>query len=107
MQQEKTFDFIVVGSGISGLNTALTLSPFGKILIVTKSKLKDSSTYLAQGGIAAVLKKEDSAESHTHDTLAAGYHHNKKSAVKLLVHGGAQAVETLLKLGVNFDKQKN
>ena len=104
MQQESSFDFIVIGSGIAGLNTALILSSYGKVLIVTKKKLNDSSTNLAQGGIAAVLKKGDSDASHIRDTLNAGYHHNKKSAVKLLVKNGAQAVETLSKLGVKFDK---
>jgi len=107
MQQEKTFDFIVVGSGIAGLNTALILTHYGKVLVITKKKLNDASTNLAQGGIAAVLKKEDSAASHVRDTLNAGYHHNKKSAVKLLVKGGAKAVDTLVKLGVNFDKHQS
>ncbi len=106
MQQEKTFDFIVVGSGIAGLNSALILSAYGKVLIVTKKKLHDSSTNLAQGGIAAALKKEDSLSSHIKDTLNAGYNHNKKSAVEQLVKGGVQAVETLANLGVNFDKNK-
>src|SRR6266404_5645006 len=70
MQSAKTFDFIIIGTGTAGLNCALTLSPFGKVLIVTKGKLKNSSTYLAQGGIAAVLKKEDSLSSHQKDTAA-------------------------------------
>ncbi|SRR6266568_3224643 len=104
MQPAKTFDFIVIGSGIAGLNCALTLSSFGKVLIITKAKLKNSSTYLAQGGIAAVLKKEDSLFSHQQDTLAAGYHHNNKEAVELLVKGGKEAIKQLEQLGVPFDK---
>jgi L-aspartate oxidase len=107
MQQEKTFDFIVVGSGISGLNSALTLSEFGKVLIVTKKKLSDSSTNLAQGGIAAVMKRDDSLASHHDDTLAAGYNHNDKKAVDLLVKNGQKAIKQLEKLGVQFDRQKN
>jgi L-aspartate oxidase len=101
---KKTFDFIVVGSGISGLNTALILSSYGKVLVVTKMKINDSSTNLAQGGIAAVLTKEDSHASHIQDTIAAGYLHNNKTAVDFLVKGGTQAVATLEKLGVSFDK---
>jgi len=107
MQQEKMFDFIVIGSGIAGLNTSLILSEYGKVLLITKKKLSVSSTNLAQGGIAAVLHKEDSAKSHILDTLMAGYYHNKKSAVKLLVQGGSKAVTKLIKLGVKFDKHAN
>ena len=107
MQQEKKYDFIVIGSGIAGLNTALTLSPFGTILIITKKKLHNSSTYHAQGGIAAVIKHNDTIDSHINDTLEAGYHHNKKEAVSLLVNGSADAIAKLVKLGVLFDKEKN
>lgn len=107
MQQEKMFDFIVIGSGIAGLNAALTLSHFGNVLIVTKKKLHDSSTYHAQGGIAAVTKKDDAIDSHINDTLTAGYQHNKKEAVSLLVNGGTKAISRLIALGVPFDKQEN
>jgi L-aspartate oxidase len=99
MQQAKVFDFIVVGSGIAGLNSALTLSSFGKVLIITKGKSTDSSTFLAQGGIAA--------DSHQQDTVAAGYNHNNIKAVKQLVKSGQAAIEKLSHLGVQFDKQKD
>lgn len=107
MQHAKVFDFIVVGSGIAGLNSALTLSPFGKVLIITKRKIMDSSTLFAQGGIAAVTKKEDSLDSHLQDTITAGYKHNNRKAVKLLVKNGKAAVEKLTGLGVPFDKQND
>ncbi|HVA97015.1 MAG TPA: L-aspartate oxidase [Candidatus Acidoferrales bacterium] len=104
MQPTKTVDFIVIGSGIAGLNTARILSSYGNVLIVTKSNITDSSTSLAQGGIAAVVKNDDSAASHIQDTLDAGYQHNNKRAVEFLVKGGRQAVTTLTKLGVQFDR---
>ena len=104
MQPAKTFDFIVVGSGIAGLNSALILAPYGTVLVITKKHLHDSSTNYAQGGIAAVIKKEDSVASHVKDTLNAGYQHNKKSAVALLIKGSAKAVEKLIEIGVPFDK---
>jgi len=107
MQAAKSVDFVVVGSGIAGLNTALTLAPFGKVLIITKNKPHISSTALAQGGIAAVIKKDDSLTSHKNDTLAAGYQHNKKTAVNVLVKGGKNAVEKLEQLGVLFDREEN
>ncbi|HEX8932407.1 MAG TPA: L-aspartate oxidase, partial [Patescibacteria group bacterium] len=102
---QNTFDFVVVGSGIAGLNTALTLAPYGQVLIITKKKLNASSTFFAQGGIAAVTKKDDSLASHIQDTLTAGYHHNKKQAVDFLVKNGSNAIEKLVKFGVQFDKQ--
>jgi len=107
MQQEEIYDFIVIGSGIAGLNTALTLSPFGTVLIITKKKIHNSSTYHAQGGMAAVIKDDDTIDSHINDTLEAGYLHNKKAAVSLLINGGADAVAKLVDLGVHFDKEKN
>ena len=103
MQAAKMFDFIVIGSGIAGLNTALILSSHGNVLLVTKGKLSDTSTNLAQGGIAAVMKKEDSKKSHIQDTMQAGYQHNNEEAVKHLVNGGENAVRKLEKLGVTFD----
>lgn len=104
---QSTFDFIVIGSGIAGLNTALTLASRGKVLIVTKKELNASSTFFAQGGIAAVTKKDDSHDSHFKDTLEAGYHHNKKPAVDLLVKSGSGAIKRLIEFGVEFDKQQD
>jgi len=104
---QKIFDFIVIGSGIAGLNTALTLAPHGTVLIITKKKLNASATFFAQGGIAAVTKKDDSLLSHANDTLTAGYNHNKKQAVDFLVKGGSRAVDRLVSFGVSFDKQQD
>ena len=92
-------DFVIVGSGIAGLNTALTLAPYGKVLIITKKNIDASSTYLAQGGIAAVLHKNDSIDAHVNDTLTAGYFHNKKEAVDFLVKRGSQAIKKLVNFG--------
>lgn len=102
---QNKFDFIVIGSGIAGLNSALALAPYGKVLIVTKKSVNASSTFFAQGGIAAVTKKDDSLDAHVDDTLKAGYHHNKKHAVDFLVKSGANAVDRLIEYGVPFDKQ--
>ena len=74
---KSTYYIIVVGSGISGLYCALKLAQYNsdkQILLVTKSELKDSNSYYAQGGMVAVLKnnKSDSVELHLKDTLIAG-----------------------------------
>lgn len=98
-----TKDFIVVGSGIAGLNAALTLADFGKVTIITKKNIADSSTNIAQGGVAAVTNKNDSVTSHIADTMLAGGQHNKKSAVEFLAKHGGLAIKRLVNMGVNFD----
>jgi len=102
MQQK--IDFIVIGSGIAGLNAALTLSVHGNVLIITKKAITDSATSCAQGGIAAVTNAKDSFDAHLRDTLIAGNFHNKKTAVKFLVVHGPKAIEKLVEVGVSFDK---
>ena len=65
-------DFLVIGSGIAGLSFAIQASKHGRVVVVTKKELMESNTNLAQGGIAAVLAKGDSFESHINDTLRKG-----------------------------------
>jgi len=67
-----TFDYLVIGAGIAGLFSALSFSPSQKVLVASKQKLEDGNTYHAQGGIAAVLDEDDSADLHFADTLEAG-----------------------------------
>lgn len=100
---KNNFDYIVVGSGIAGMTTALTLSSSGSVAIFTKKNPSDSSTNLAQGGMAAMLGKDDRVEWHVEDTLKAGDFHNKKSAVSLLVKNSLEAHDWLKKQGVLFD----
>ncbi len=102
---EKTTDFIVIGSGIAGLNTARILADYGKVLIITKGLIRDSATSYAQGGIAAVFNKEDTIDSHIEDTLVAGRNHNNQNAVTFLVQQGKEAINQLQLLGVPFDKK--
>ncbi|MBI2431193.1 MAG: FAD-binding protein, partial [Candidatus Levybacteria bacterium] len=98
-------DFIVIGSGIAGLNAALMLSKYEKVLLVTKKKSIDSATNYAQGGIAAVTDKKDNFRFHEQDTLKAGVFHNNKKAVKFLVEHGKNTIKQLAYIGVAFDKK--
>lgn len=99
------FDFIVIGSGLAGLTSALVLKDFGTVLLVSKSSLSDTATNLAQGGINAVVDPSDSFGSHIEDTLIAGVYHNKKSAVEYMVKHSPQAIDWLLAQGVRFDRE--
>jgi len=66
------YDYILVGSGIAGLYTALLAKEQGSVLIITKSGIEECNTRHAQGGIAAPIGTNDSPELHIKDTLAAG-----------------------------------
>ena len=99
-------DFIVIGSGIAGLNFALEASKYGKVTILTKKDVMESNTNYAQGGIASVLDKYDSYESHIEDTMKAGCYHNDTRAVEYLVRQGPKMVKKLFDLGTPFE-QKN
>ncbi|MBN2168765.1 MAG: FAD-dependent oxidoreductase, partial [Actinobacteria bacterium] len=89
-------DVLVVGSGVAGLSTALKLSKFSKVLLVTKSGLQVSSTRHAQGGIAAVIDPKDTLESHIEDTLTTGVGLSDPEATEVLVREGPERVTELL-----------
>ena len=101
---------LVVGTGISGLFTALKLSSQGiKTLLVTKSALDESNSRYAQGGIAAVLPSNpgDSLELHLQDTIRAGAGLCNESATRSILAEGYAAIEDLLHYGVPFDRKPN
>ncbi len=103
----KTFDTIIVGSGLAGLNAAIKAAKTGKVLIVTKKNLEDSNTFYAQGGIATVLKElnqKDTFKKHIQDTFVAGAFHNDKKAVEFIIKEGPKAIKRLINLGVKFTK---
>jgi len=97
-------DFLIAGSGIAGLYSSLKLCDKGKIILLTKNKLKESNTEYAQGGIAVALGDKDSPYLHMEDTLKAGANFCNPKAVKILVTEGPECVEELIELGTKFDK---
>lgn len=104
---QKHYDVLVVGSGVSGLNTALSIDPKFSVLMICKRNLTLSNSSLAQGGVAAVWDSSyDSSESHFHDTFVAGGYKNDAAAVAKLVCCGPQAIRRLIHYGVDFDKTK-
>jgi len=99
--------FIIIGSGIAGMSTALHLSKLGNVTLYTKSKLISGSTPLAQGGIAGVIDAKDSFENHIQDTMKAGGYANNTQAVELLVHRAPEEIKFLHKIGVQFEKDQH
>ena len=97
------YDYIIVGSGIAGLYTALLAKEHGSVLILTKGSIDDCNTKHAQGGIAAAIGKNDSPELHFQDTIAAGDGLCDEEAVRLLVNEAPDRVTDLVNLGVPFD----
>jgi L-aspartate oxidase len=94
----------VVGAGAAGLYTALCAARHGSaVALVSATPLAESSTYWAQGGLAAAIGADDSPELHLRDTLSAGRGAVRESAARLLVEEAPRAVEHLQQLGVNFD----
>jgi L-aspartate oxidase len=97
------YDYIVVGSGIGGLYTALLARQQGSVLVITKGSIDDCNTRYAQGGIAAAIGKEDSAELHVKDTLAAGCGLSDEEAVNILVREAPARIADLVEYRVPFD----
>ncbi len=96
-------DFLIIGSGLAGLNAALRLAREGRVVVLSKKHAGESNTAYAQGGLASVMAEEDSFESHAHDTLEAGADLCRPSVVNTIVAEGPNAVERLISHGVNFD----
>ena len=99
---------MVVGSGVAGVTTVLAIRralPAARILLATKSVLDDGSTRWAQGGIAAALGPGDSPEDHLQDTLMAGAGLCDARAVRALVTDGPAAVQRLIDIGAQFDRE--
>lgn len=97
-------DFLIIGSGIAGLYSALKASSFAKVTILTKKKLGDTNTERAQGGIAAAIHDADSPALHRADTLEAGAGLCNIDAVEVLVNEGPDRVRELIEMGANFDR---
>ncbi|MFL5822602.1 MAG: L-aspartate oxidase [Solirubrobacteraceae bacterium] len=94
----------VVGAGAAGLYTALCASREGAaVTLVSTTALAESSTYWAQGGLAAALAADDGPERHLHDTIAAGRGAVRESAARVLCEEAPRAVEDLQALGFQFD----
>jgi len=99
----RSFDYIIVGSGIAGLYIALLARAMGRVLIVTKGTMEETNTRYAQGGIAAAVGSDDSPLAHYEDTMAAGAGLNDPEATHILADEAADRINDLVNFGVIFD----
>lgn len=103
---EKRYDVVIIGTGVAGLYAALQFPETVKVLLLAKRELTLSNSSLAQGGVAAVLdKNNDNYKLHIADTLIAGKYKNNLSAVEKLVTEGPDDVLRLKEMGVDFDRE--
>ena len=104
-KENSNFDVVVIGSGAAGLYSALCLPSHYRVGLITKAKLKTGASDWAQGGIAAAINAEDSPKLHLEDTLKAGAGLCDREAVQFLVEHGASSIQSLVEMGVAFDRK--
>ena len=92
----RNYDYIIVGSGLAGLYTAYRASAYGKVALLTKSNIRESNSYFAQGGIAAVTGEDDAPLFHFQDTITAGRGLCDYPAVNVLVNEGPARIQELI-----------
>lgn len=95
-------DFLVIGSGIAGLMSAIHLSDRGRVVVLTKKEVAESNTNYAQGGIACVMDSDDNLEAHVQDTLISGDGLCDEASVRAIVGDGPARIAELVSFGVAF-----
>lgn len=97
-------DVVIVGTGVGGCFSALNLSEDLSIIMITKSDLESSDSFLAQGGIC-VLHDDDDYDSYFEDTMRAGHYENRKESVDIMIRGSQGVIHDLIGYGVDFAKE--
>lgn len=99
-------DILIIGSGCAGLYCALHLPKDKQIIIITKSAVENSDSFLAQGGMC-MLKDEADYESYFEDTMRAGHYENNKESVDIMLRSSGDVVKDLLSYGVDFQREED
>ena len=103
---DRETDVLIIGGGGAGTSAALAAYENGaKVLLITKLRLGDANTIMAEGGIQAADKSNDSPQRHFVDTLGGGHFTNVKELVAVLVNDAPLIIEWLEDLGIMFDKE--
>ena len=99
-------DIVIVGTGVAGLFCALNLPEDLEIVMISKSDLESSDSFLAQGGIC-VLRDEEDYDSYFEDTMKAGHYENRKESVDVMIRSSQEIIRDLVGYGVEFERQKH
>lgn len=97
-------DVVIVGTGVGGAFSALNLPEDKQILMITKSDLESSDSFLAQGGIC-VLRDDEDYEGYFEDTMRAGHYENRKESVDIMIRSSQEIIHDLIGYGVDFAKK--
>lgn len=97
-----TTDILIVGTGVSGLIAAINLCEDKKVTLVTKAKLRESDSFLAQGGICVLQDKSD-YDDYYEDTMRAGHYENNPESVKTMILSSKELIDELIGYGVEFE----
>ena len=100
------YDYIIIGTGIAGLNAARLIPKNKRVLILCKMSTWNCNTFWAQGGIASAVDESD-IPAHIQDTLTAGVNYNDKVAVELLSKKSISTIKNLIDAGMKFDLNEN
>ena len=103
---EMKTEVVIVGTGVAGLFCALNLPRDKQILMLTKSDVESSDSFLAQGGIC-VLRDEDDYDSYFEDTMKAGHYENRRESVDIMIRSSREIIEDLVRYGVEFERSKD
>lgn len=104
---QRKVDFLVIGSGLAGLSFALKVADQGKVIIVSKTRIDETNTRYAQGGIASVTYAPDDFEKHVKDTLIAGDGLCDEGVVRMVVEEAPRQIEQLIRWGARFDRKED
>ena len=94
-------DVVIVGTGVGGAFSALNLPEDKQILMITKSDLESSDSFLAQGGIC-VLRDDEDYEGYFEDTMRAGHYENRKESVDIMIRSSQEIIHDLIEYGVEI-----
>ena len=97
-------DVVIVGTGVGGAFSALNLPEDKQIVMITKSDLESSDSFLAQGGIC-VLRDDEDYEGYFEDTMRAGHYENRKESVDIMIRSSQEIIHDLIEYGVDFTKK--
>lgn len=97
-----SYDVLIIGSGVAGLSLALRLADNHKVALLSKVSISEGSSRYAQGGVAAVIDKDDSISSHVNDTFDAGVSLCDKDVIKYVATRSSSCIKWLQDLNVKF-----